>query len=176
LILATVGWGADDLYKSRSDFRSFVSGKVYMQIHGRQYEARVVSGVRASGRHVLYDMVDMEPVSFELKKEEDASSAPYSHNERVAHSETSSTADIIAQDFGENKRQLRDPDQVSDRELLANAMDSVAQNEAELDFVRRYRKQIEQLDQKQRELNRWGRRSFKHARAILQCCRRRAGF
>lgn len=48
--------------------------------------------------------------------------------------------------------QLRDPDQVSDRELLANVMDSAAETQAELDFVRRYRKQIEQLDQKQREL------------------------
>ena len=48
--------------------------------------------------------------------------------------------------------QHRDPDQISDRELLANVMDSAASNEAELDFVRRYRKQIEQLDQKQREL------------------------
>lgn len=54
------------------------------------------------------------------------------------------------------RHQLRDPDQVSDRELLANAMDDVAQNEAELDFVRRYRKQIEQLDQKQRELEQVG--------------------
>lgn len=45
--------------------------------------------------------------------------------------------------------QLRDPDQVSDRELLANAMDSAATNEAELDFVRRYRKKINELEQKQ---------------------------
>lgn len=52
--------------------------------------------------------------------------------------------------------QLRDPDQVSDRELLANAMDSAAETQAELDFVRRYRKQIEQLDQKQRELEQVG--------------------
>lgn len=45
--------------------------------------------------------------------------------------------------------QLRDPDQVSDRELLANAMDSAATNEAELDFVRRYRKKINELERMQ---------------------------
>ena len=51
------------------------------------------------------------------------------------------------------RHQLRDPDQISDRELLANVMDTAAETQAELDFVRRYRKQIEQLDQKQRELD-----------------------
>lgn len=48
--------------------------------------------------------------------------------------------------------QLRDPDQISDRELLANVMDSAAETQAELDFVRRYRAQIQQLNEKQRDL------------------------
>ena len=47
--------------------------------------------------------------------------------------------------------QLRDPNQISDRELLANVMDSAATNAAELDFVRRYRGKIEELNQKQAE-------------------------
>lgn len=49
--------------------------------------------------------------------------------------------------------QLRDPDQISDRALLANVMESAATNEAELDFVRRYRKQIDQLNEKQAQLD-----------------------
>lgn len=49
--------------------------------------------------------------------------------------------------------QLRDPDQISDRALLANVMESAAINEAELDFVRRYRKQIDQLNEKQAQLD-----------------------
>ena len=50
------------------------------------------------------------------------------------------------------RHQLRDPDQISDRELLANVMESAAENAAELDFVRRYRKQLDQLDQKQADM------------------------
>ena len=49
--------------------------------------------------------------------------------------------------------QLRDPDQISDRALLANVMESAATNETELDFVRRYRKQIVQLNEKQAQLD-----------------------
>lgn len=49
--------------------------------------------------------------------------------------------------------QLRDPDQISDRELLANVMETAATNEVELDFVRRYRKQLDQLDQKQADMD-----------------------
>lgn len=50
------------------------------------------------------------------------------------------------------RHQLRDPDQISDRELLSNVMESAATNEAELDFVRRYRSQIDRLNEKQAEL------------------------
>lgn len=49
--------------------------------------------------------------------------------------------------------QLQDPTQITDREILANLMDNAAENEAELDFVRRYRKQIEQLNEKQAQLD-----------------------
>lgn len=48
--------------------------------------------------------------------------------------------------------QIQDPDQLSDRELLANVMESAAANEVELDFVRRYREQLDQLDQKQADM------------------------
>lgn len=49
--------------------------------------------------------------------------------------------------------QLRDPDQISDRALLANVMESAATNETELDFVRRYREKIDQLNEKQAQLD-----------------------
>lgn len=48
--------------------------------------------------------------------------------------------------------QLRDPSQITDREILANVMESAAKNEAELDFVRRYRKRIASLNEKQAAL------------------------
>ena len=48
--------------------------------------------------------------------------------------------------------QLQDPEQITDRELLANVMESAAENQVELDFVRRYRSQMDQLDQKQADM------------------------
>lgn len=48
--------------------------------------------------------------------------------------------------------QIQDPNQITDRELLANVMETAATNEVELDFVRRYRKQLDQLDQKQADM------------------------
>ena len=48
--------------------------------------------------------------------------------------------------------QLRNPDQISDRVLLSNVMESAATNALELDQVKRYRQHIEKLNQKQAEL------------------------
>lgn len=54
--------------------------------------------------------------------------------------------------------QLRDPNQISDRELLANAMESAAANADELDFVRRYKNHIADLNEKQMALEDTNRR------------------
>lgn len=48
--------------------------------------------------------------------------------------------------------QLRNPDQISDRVLLSNVMESAATNALELDQVKRYRQHIEKLNEKQAEL------------------------
>ena len=49
--------------------------------------------------------------------------------------------------------QVRDPSQITDREILANAMDSMAETQAELDWVKRYRKNIGELNEKQRQMD-----------------------
>lgn len=52
--------------------------------------------------------------------------------------------------------QMRMPDdlnQISDRELLANALDTVAQNDTERDYLKRYRKYIKELEQKKTQLD-----------------------
>lgn len=46
-----------------------------------------------------------------------------------------------------------DANQISDRELLANALDTVAQNDTERDYLKRYRKYIKELEQKQIQLD-----------------------
>ena len=58
----------------------------------------------------------------------------------------------FAPDNPDIRYQLRDPDQISDRELLANVMESAAMNEVELDQVKRYRGHIEKLNKYQAEL------------------------
>ena len=56
-------------------------------------------------------------------------------------------------EFTERLRfQQRDPDQISDRELLATALQSVTQNADEWDNLRRYQKKIAALNEKQRML------------------------
>lgn len=50
-------------------------------------------------------------------------------------------------------RMQDDANQISDRELLANALDTVAQNETERDYLKRYRKYIRELEQKQAQLD-----------------------
>lgn len=45
--------------------------------------------------------------------------------------------------------QERDLSQLSDRELLANAVESVAQNDTERDYIKRYKKHIAELNEKQ---------------------------
>ena len=58
----------------------------------------------------------------------------------------------IAQD-DDSVNQLRDPDLISDREILANIMESAAETADELDHVRRYRKRMDTLNQLQAELD-----------------------
>ena len=53
--------------------------------------------------------------------------------------------------------QLRDPDQISDRELLANVMESAATNETERSMVAHYRQHIDTLNEKQAELDKTNR-------------------
>lgn len=50
-------------------------------------------------------------------------------------------------------RMQDDANQISDRELLANALDTVAQNDTERDYLKRYRKYIRELEQKQTQLD-----------------------
>lgn len=50
-------------------------------------------------------------------------------------------------------RMQDDANQISDRELLASALDTVAQNDTERDYLKRYRKYIKELEQKQTQLD-----------------------
>lgn len=51
--------------------------------------------------------------------------------------------------FSEFRYQERNLSELSDRELLANAVESVAQNDTERDYIKRYKKHIAELNEKQ---------------------------
>ena len=61
-------------------------------------------------------------------------------------------APIVADSDPNVNYQARDPYQITDREILANAMDSVAKNKDELDVLQRYRARVAELSEKQDQL------------------------
>ena len=150
LIMATAGWTPDPLKKPRKDFVRFVKGTVYMAIGGRKYTGVVKAGVTPAGEHVLYDLVEMDTAHFDMRKEGNSSATQV--KALAPYSELPSTDGIIAQPSEESNAQIQDPDQITDRELLSNVMESAATNDAELDHVRRYRKRIAALNEKQAAL------------------------
>lgn len=144
LILAAVEWENEPLKKERTDFAGFVKGRVYMDIHGRKYEAVVKAGVTKDGRHVLYDLVDM--------KNEGISSTAQADNATALYSEKPSSKNSIAQPDQEVKSQARNLSRMSDREILADAMLTVANSTVEAEIIENYRKRIDKLNKKQKEL------------------------
>lgn len=62
------------------------------------------------------------------------------------------SAPIVADSDPNVNYQARDPYQITDREILANAMDSVAKNKDELDVLQRYRARVAELSEKQYQL------------------------
>ncbi len=149
LVLATVGWKDDPLTKNRTDFVKFVKGKVYMEIKGHKYEGTVVAGVNSKGKHVLYDLVDMNTATFKMK-EEDISSTDQA-NAATDYSKMSSTLSIIAQNSKAGKAQMRNYDDISDRELLVRALDTEL-TPAERGHLERYKGKMDKLSKDQREL------------------------
>ena len=71
IVIATTGWRRDGgLKHPRTDkFVDFEHGDVLIESAKRQYEARVVVGITDTGEMVFYDVVDMNPTSFQKKEE-----------------------------------------------------------------------------------------------------------
>lgn len=71
---------------------------------------------------------------------------------RLNQSTDAASAPIVADSDPNVNLQARDPYQITDREILANAMDSVAKNKDELDVLQRYRARVAELSEKQDQL------------------------
>lgn len=77
IVVATTNWNRDGgLTHSRDDnFVDFDHGTTLIVSGDRKYSAEVVVGITDSGEAVLYDVVNMTPAEFEIKKAESSTAA-----------------------------------------------------------------------------------------------------
>ena len=104
VITATTSWANDGKLKHpRTDnFVDFAHGDVLIQAGGNQYDAKTVVGITASGEYVFYDVVDMMPTVFQVKKELSTAAAG---RDAVSAIQESSSEDRVAQPGADVKRE-----------------------------------------------------------------------
>ena len=69
IVLASTSYVNEGLKHARKDnFKEFARGDVYMKIGGNSYSAKVVVGFTGN-EMVLYDVVDIQPAQFDIKKD-----------------------------------------------------------------------------------------------------------
>jgi hypothetical protein len=104
VITATTSWANDGKLKHpRTDnFVDFAHGDVLIQAGGNQYDAKTVVGITASGEYVFYDVVDMTPTVFQVKKELSTAAAG---RDAVSAIQESSSEDRVAQPGADVKRE-----------------------------------------------------------------------
>ena len=77
IVFATTNWSRDGkLTHDRNDnFVDFDHGNTLVASGDRKYSAEVVVGIKKNGDAVFYDVVDMTPTEFEIKKENPSTDA-----------------------------------------------------------------------------------------------------
>ena len=77
IVVATTNWRRDgELTHPRDDnFVDFDHGTTLISSRNAKYSAEVVVGITESGEAVLYDVVDIAPTTFDIKKEETSTTA-----------------------------------------------------------------------------------------------------
>lgn len=69
VIHVATDWTKDGKLKhKRSDFVDFIRGKTLFQSGENAYSATVIAGITKNGKAVFYDVVDITPDNFEIKK------------------------------------------------------------------------------------------------------------
>ncbi len=69
VIHVATDWSKDGKLKhKRSDFVDFIRGKTLFQSGENAYSATVIAGITKNGKAVFYDVVDITPDNFEIKK------------------------------------------------------------------------------------------------------------
>ena len=77
IVVATTNWNRDGGLKHPRDdnFVDFDHGTTLIATKTAKYSAEVVVGITDNGEAVLYDVVDMKPTTFDIKKEESPTTA-----------------------------------------------------------------------------------------------------
>ena len=110
LVVAATNWSRDGgLKHPRSDnFVDFDHGKTLIVSGNAKYTAEVVVGITDSGDAVFYDVVDMTPATFEVKKEESPTTATTQN--AIGDIQGDSSFDRVAQNGADVKYSLSDSD------------------------------------------------------------------
>ncbi len=82
IIVATTNWNRDGGLKHprKDNFVDFDHGNTLIASGNSKYIAEVVVGITADGEAVFYDVVDMQPAEFEIKKSEPSTAATTQKN------------------------------------------------------------------------------------------------
>lgn len=94
VVVATTNWARDGrLEHPRADnFADFDHGITLIMAGENKYRAEVVVGITNNGDAVLYDVVDMQPTEFTLKKEKSSTTATTNNTLGDIHEESSTNS------------------------------------------------------------------------------------
>lgn len=106
IVVVATDWERDgELKHPRNDnFVDFDHGKTLIMSGNAKYTAEVVVGITDTGEAVLYDVVDMTPTTFDIKKEESPTTATTQN--AIGDMQGDSSGDSIAQEGANVKTQF----------------------------------------------------------------------
>ena len=127
IVLASTNYVNEGLNHARKDsFKEFARGDVYMKIGGNTYSAKVIVGFTGNDM-VLYDVVDIQPAHFDMKKDSaKANSQRDTFEAAESLSETSVSTNSISQNAenvnseSQKGKKFALPDTDSDGNSLSN--------------------------------------------------------
>lgn len=124
-----------------------------VEINGVRGNMAVVVKQEKRNTYKTHRIVMPDGSAFEYKENAEPTPARgVASNGSYALPISSASDNRIAQNE-DSVNQARDPEQISDRELLANTLESVARNKDELDIIRRYKARLAEWTQKQADLD-----------------------
>lgn len=85
----------------RDNIQQFARGEVLMQVGGKGYSAQVVVAMRANGKLLLYDILQMEPAGIQIKNKKSSAAIAENPSPGTDRSTASGFTDSIAETGGD---------------------------------------------------------------------------